>query len=76
MSFGFLQSDDFFVRKFFDDCLRKTLLHKNKIVAHNKNMKQKNKKQKSKFISNTDPLGSYTGNPIDGGQPVQDADDL
>lgn len=24
----------------------------------------------------TDPNGSYTGRPIDGGQPVQDADDL
>ena len=23
-----------------------------------------------------DPLGSYTGCPADGGQPVQDADDL
>lgn len=23
-----------------------------------------------------DPLGSYTGRPVDGGQPVQDADDL
>ena len=26
--------------------------------------------------SNTDPQGSYTGVPADGGQPVQDADDL
>ena len=24
----------------------------------------------------TDPLGSYTGTPVDGGVPVQDADDL
>ena len=24
----------------------------------------------------TDPEGSYTGRPIDGGKPVQDADDL
>ena len=24
----------------------------------------------------TDPDGSYTGRPIDGGKPVQDADDL
>ena len=24
----------------------------------------------------SDPLGSYTGTPIDGGTPVQDADDL
>ena len=23
-----------------------------------------------------DPLGSYTGRPVDGGAPVQDADDL
>ena len=26
--------------------------------------------------SETDPQGSYTGNPLDGGVPVQDADDL
>ena len=26
--------------------------------------------------SPTDPLGSYTGVPADGGVPVQDADDL
>ena len=26
--------------------------------------------------SATDPLGSYTGVPADGGVPVQDADDL
>ena len=26
--------------------------------------------------SPTDHLGSYTGRPADGGQPVQDADDL
>ena len=25
---------------------------------------------------NTDPLGSYTGRPLDGGTPTQDADDL
>ena len=24
----------------------------------------------------TDPDGSYTGRPLDGGKPVQDADDL
>ena len=24
----------------------------------------------------TDPNGSYTGRPTDGGQPIQDADDL
>ena len=24
----------------------------------------------------TDPNGSYTGRPVDGGKPVQDADDL
>jgi len=23
-----------------------------------------------------DPNGSYTGNPVDGGEPIQDADDL
>lgn len=26
--------------------------------------------------SEQDPLGSYTGRPLDGGLPVQDADDL
>ncbi len=26
--------------------------------------------------SSTDPQGSYTGIPVDGGVPVQDADDL
>ncbi|MCL2194524.1 MAG: hypothetical protein FWB76_01040 [Oscillospiraceae bacterium] len=26
--------------------------------------------------SEFDPMGSYTGNPIDGGEPIQDADDL
>ena len=24
----------------------------------------------------TDILGSYSGNPLDGGEPIQDADDL
>ena len=28
------------------------------------------------FKDKHDPLGSYTGNPIDGGKPTQDADDL
>ena len=28
------------------------------------------------FKSNTDVLGSYTGNPKQGEKPVQDADDL
>ncbi len=28
------------------------------------------------FESHTDPNGSYTGNPTDGGVPTQDADDL
>jgi len=27
-------------------------------------------------LSGFDPQGSYTGNPTDGGQPEQDADDL
>lgn len=29
-----------------------------------------------KTVSKTDPNGSYTGVPADGGVPVQDADDL
>lgn len=37
----------------------------------------KNKKKKNKnFVDRNDPLGSYTGTPIDGDMPVQDADDL
>ena len=30
----------------------------------------------NQFISKNDPLGSYTGNSIDGKTPIQDADDL
>ncbi len=30
----------------------------------------------AKENQSTDVLGSYTGTPADGGQPVQDADDL
>ena len=39
-------------------------------------MNKRNKKKKSLFASKNDPLGMYTGVPTDGGQPVQDADDL
>lgn len=49
-------------------------------------MKAKNKKRVPaptkkaldllEFRSNTDSLGSYTGNPLQGEKPVQDADDL
>ena len=34
------------------------------------------KKRKSKTQSRFDYLGSYTGVPIDGEKPIQDADDL
>ncbi|GHU58915.1 hypothetical protein FACS1894133_4590 [Clostridia bacterium] len=30
----------------------------------------------SSFVSAQDPDGSYTGTPVDGGMPVQDADDI
>jgi len=30
----------------------------------------------SVFQSEQDPNGGYTGTPIDGGKPIQDADDL
>jgi hypothetical protein len=36
----------------------------------------KRKKKGVEIVSSTDPLGSYTGNPTDGGKPTQDADDL
>lgn len=44
-------------------------------------MKKKNYSPKVEEIikqmqSDTDPEGSYTGNPTKGEQPVQDADDL
>ena len=42
-------------------------------MINNKNMK---KKKKSEFVDKNDPNGSYTGVPIDGGTPLQDADDL
>ena len=55
-------------------------------LAENNNkgdiMKKKNKKVNlSELIDvwdpkKQDPLGSYTGEPKDGGKPVQDADDL
>ena len=38
----------------------------------NKNSNKKRIRNKSK----EDPLGSYTGVPMDGGKPVQDVDDL
>lgn len=37
---------------------------------------RKRKNKKSILESKNDPLGSYTGTPIDGEQPIQDADDL
>lgn len=36
----------------------------------------KNKKRKNKMVDKNDPLGAYTGTPIDGEIPIQDADDL
>lgn len=37
--------------------------------------RQRDHERKEKPII-TDPNGSYTGRPLDGEQPVQDADDL
>lgn len=37
-------------------------------------MRKRNKKEADEII--TDPFGSYTGCPLDGETPVQDADDL
>lgn len=36
----------------------------------------KKRKKKSLFVDKNDPLGAYTGTPIDGEIPTQDADDL
>ena len=30
----------------------------------------------TKFLSKSDPFGSYTGNSLDGSTPIQDVDDL
>lgn len=49
------------------------------IVAKNKDKKGKERKNtgdKKSSEPTSDVLGSYTGKPADGGQPVQDADDL
>ncbi len=50
-------------------------LHTFFAFAHNVSMKELEKLRR-KFKSNTDPLGSYTGNALDGEEPTQDADDL
>ncbi len=34
------------------------------------------KRKNKKFVDKNDPLGAYTGTPIDGEMPTQDADDL
>lgn len=36
----------------------------------------KKRKNKKSMVDKNDPLGAYTGTPIDGEVPVQDADDL
>ncbi len=36
----------------------------------------KKRKKKSVMVDKNDPLGSYTGTPLDGEEPIQDADDL
>ena len=38
--------------------------------------KKKSSNGNEMYAPKNDPLGSYTGNPVDGGSPVQDADDL
>lgn len=49
------------------------------IVAKN-NMKKAKERKNTGNKKNSEPtsdvLGSYTGRPVDGGKPVQDADDL
>ena len=49
-------------------------LYNFRIFSKTKNMKKR--KKKSILADKNDPLGAYTGVPIDGGQPQQDADDL
>lgn len=39
-------------------------------------MAEKARKIASNFADSYDPNGSYTGSPVDGGKPIQDADDL
>lgn len=51
---------------------------KNKRLAAEKKIEKVTEayRQTSLRESSTDVLGSWTGNPKDGGQPEQDADDL
>lgn len=37
---------------------------------------RRTRKTANKFKDSFDPNGSYTGCPVDGGKPIQDADDL
>lgn len=39
-------------------------------------MAEKTPKVANNFADSFDPNGSYTGTPLDGGKPIQDADDL
>lgn len=47
-----------------------------KIKKEAKSCAQKAAEQVIQPPAKNDPLGSYTGRPIDGGKPTQDADDL
>ncbi len=45
-------------------------------AAELKTVATRARKTANKFKDSFDPNGSYTGTPIDGGKPIQDADDL
>lgn len=49
---------------------------KSKHPNHTKADKSAHVMQEQSQRDNSDVLGSYTGTPADGGQPVQDQDDL
>lgn len=48
------------------------------MITNNNPMKNKKKRSVNNkfFINKNDPLGSYTGNALDGNDLIQDADDL
>ena len=41
-----------------------------------KRVRRTRKTANKSFRDGFDPNGSYTGTPVDGGKPIQDADDL
>ena len=52
------------------------MMNINFFYVHNMIMKKAKKNKKDDFVSRYDPNGMYTGNTLEDGEPIQDADDL